>query len=201
MTWWIESERNPEIDSATREQNSGTCSLCCLADKQGWTAQTLHCCVVERTNSTWCGWVSRIIEMLDCSHSLRVACASACMRGAWKPHLCTNRCAVIMSQAFFVRNLQNQTSQVSLEPGLTIREVKERLAKEQNISPDQIRLVYGGKELQDNNKVTDYNVGPGSNVNMVLRLQGGIWPQLHKYLILLVVRSLRQSATTEFLEH
>jgi large subunit ribosomal protein L40e len=79
-----------------------------------------------------------------------------------------------MSQAFFVRNLQNQTSQVSLEPGLTIREVKERLAKEQNISPDQIRLVYGGKELQDNNKVTDYNVGPGSNVNMVLRLQGGI---------------------------
>ncbi len=79
-----------------------------------------------------------------------------------------------MSQTFFVRNLQNQTSQVTLEPGLTVRQVKEHLAKEQSIAPDQIRLVFGGKELQDTNKMTDYNVGPGSNVNMVLRLQGGV---------------------------
>ena len=77
------------------------------------------------------------------------------------------------SQTFFVRNLQNQTTQVTLDPGLTVREVKDRLGKEQNIPSDQIRLVFAGKELKDTDKMTDYNVGPGSNVNMVLRLQGG----------------------------
>jgi large subunit ribosomal protein L40e len=78
-----------------------------------------------------------------------------------------------MSQTFFVRNLQNQTTQVTLDPGLTVREVKDRLGKDQGISSDQIRLVFAGKELKDDDKMTDYNVGPGSNVNMVLRLQGG----------------------------
>jgi hypothetical protein len=79
-----------------------------------------------------------------------------------------------MSQTFFVKNLQGKSVQVQLDPGLTVRQVKDQLAQEQNVSPDQIRLVFGGKELQDTNKVSDYNVGPGSNVNMVLRLQGGV---------------------------
>jgi hypothetical protein len=74
---------------------------------------------------------------------------------------------------FFVRNLQNQTTQVTLEPGLTVRQVKEEIGKQQSITPDQIRLVFGGKELSDEAAVADYNVGPGSNVHMALRLKGG----------------------------
>ena len=88
------------------------------------------------------------------------------------------RLAIQMSQTFFVKNLQGKSVQVQLDAGLTVRQVKDQLAQEQNFchhsSPDQIRLVFGGKELQDSNKVSDYNVGPGSNVNMVLRLQGGV---------------------------
>jgi hypothetical protein len=78
-----------------------------------------------------------------------------------------------MSQTFFVRNLQNQTTQVTLEPGLTVRQVKDSIGKAQGIEPGQIRLVFGGKELLDDAPVTDYNVGPGSNVHMALRLKGG----------------------------
>ena len=88
------------------------------------------------------------------------------------------RLAIQMSQTFFVKNSEGKSVQVQLDAGLTVRQVKDQLAQEQNFchhsSPDQIRLVFGGKELQDSNKVSDYNVGPGSNVNMVLRLQGGV---------------------------
>ncbi len=78
-------------------------------------------------------------------------------------------------QQFFVRSLDNKSHTVTLDPGLTVRQVKEAIAKEKgNIPADQIRLVFGGKELQDSSKIADYNIGPGSNVNMVLRLQGGI---------------------------
>ena len=79
--------------------------------------------------------------------------------------------AIQMSQTFFVKNSEGKSVQVQLDAGLTVRQVKDQLAAEQNVSPDQIRLVFGGKELQDSNKVSDYNVGPGSNVNMVLRMQ------------------------------
>ena len=82
-------------------------------------------------------------------------------------------CVFDMSQTFFVRNLQNQTTQVTLEPGLTVRQVKDSIGRTQGIEPGQIRLVFGGKELLDDAPVTDYNVGPGSNVHMALRLKGG----------------------------
>ena len=36
-----------------------------------------------------------------------------------------------MSQTFFVRNLQNQTTQVTLEPGLTVRQVKGSIGRTQ----------------------------------------------------------------------
>jgi hypothetical protein len=78
-----------------------------------------------------------------------------------------------MSQTFFVKNLTGGSVQIKYDPAMTVRQVKEQLAAEQQVPPESIRLVYGGKELVDTNKVSDYNVGPGSNVNMVLRLQGG----------------------------
>ena len=78
-------------------------------------------------------------------------------------------------QQFFVRGLDNKSHTVTLDPGLTVRQVKEAIALEKgNVPADQIRLVFGGKELQDSSKIADYNIGPGTNVNMVLRLQGGI---------------------------
>jgi large subunit ribosomal protein L40e len=80
-------------------------------------------------------------------------------------------CEATMS--FFVRNLNGQTTTIKLEAGLTVSEAKKQLASKEQIDPSQIRLVFGGKELQDDSSFSDYMVGDGSTVHMALRLKGG----------------------------
>lgn len=38
---------------------------------------------------------------------------------------------------------------------------------------DQIRLIFGGKQLADEMKISDYNLEAGSTIHMVLQLRGG----------------------------
>ncbi len=79
-----------------------------------------------------------------------------------------------MSQkTFVIRDGQNQTTQLTLDDGLTVQQVRERLAKERDIPSDQVRLVFAGNVLQDGKQFTDYKVGPGSEVKMVLVVHGG----------------------------
>ncbi len=43
---------------------------------------------------------------------------------------------------------------------------------------DQIRLIFGGKQLADEMKIQDYNLEAGSTIHMVLQLRGGNWERL-----------------------
>jgi ubiquitin-like protein Nedd8 len=38
---------------------------------------------------------------------------------------------------------------------------------------EQIRLIFGGKQLSDEMKISDYNLEAGSTIHMVLQLRGG----------------------------
>ena len=38
---------------------------------------------------------------------------------------------------------------------------------------DQIRLIYSGKQLADNQSLSFYNVAAGGTIHMVLQLRGG----------------------------
>ena len=79
-----------------------------------------------------------------------------------------------MSQrTFVIRDGSNRTTELTLDDGLTVQQVRERFAKEQEIPSDQVRLVFGGNILQDGKKFSDYKVGPGSEVKMVFVVKGG----------------------------
>ena len=77
------------------------------------------------------------------------------------------------SGTFFVRTLTGKTLCISQNDEMTVQQVKEEICKLENIPVDQQRLVYQGKQLEDNYNLKYYEINNGSTLHLVLRLKGG----------------------------
>jgi large subunit ribosomal protein L40e len=74
---------------------------------------------------------------------------------------------------FFIRTLTGKTIVCSLDGDMTIREVKQQIADAEQIPVDQQRLVYQGKQLEDEQTLGSYSISKDSTLHLVLRLRGG----------------------------
>mmetsp|Transcript_40907 Transcript_40907/g.34470 ORF Transcript_40907/g.34470 Transcript_40907/m.34470 type:complete len:87 (+) Transcript_40907:6-266(+) len=72
-----------------------------------------------------------------------------------------------------IQTVVGQVYNLTVEKSSTILSIKNQLMERINIDASQIRIVFKGKQLNDEMTVENCNIDPGDKLHMILNLQGG----------------------------